>query len=50
MARVAKAIKSTKSVTPARKSGRSPTVAADQPEKATKAATSKRSTVLAAPI
>ena len=50
MARVAKAIKSTKSVTPARKSGRSPTVAADQPEKATKAAPSKRSTAVAAPI
>jgi hypothetical protein len=50
MARVAKATKSTKSVTPARKPGRSPTVAADQPATATKTATSKRSTVVAAPI
>jgi hypothetical protein len=50
MARVAKAIKSTKSVTPARKPGRSPTVVADQSAKATKAVPSKRSTVVAAPI
>jgi outer membrane murein-binding lipoprotein Lpp len=50
MARAAKAIKSTKSVMPARKPGRSPTIAADQPATATKAATSKRSTVVATPI
>jgi hypothetical protein len=50
MARVAKVIKSTKSVTPARKPGRSPTVVADQPAKATKAVPLKGSTVAATPI
>jgi len=50
MARVTKAIKSTRPVTAARKPVRSPTVAADKPAMATNAAASKRPTPIVAPI
>ena len=50
MARVTKAIKSTRPFTAARKPVRSPTVAADKPAMATNAAASKRPTPIVAPI
>jgi hypothetical protein len=50
MGRVAKAIKSTTPVTPARKPVRSPTVAADKPTMAADSAASKRSAAIVAPI